>query len=81
MFTKDFQKTALIHNDKEISYEELLQNISRFSSVLNISPGERVAIFSENRPGWVYAFYAVWNRKGINVPIDFMSTSEEVAYI
>ncbi|MGE5352074.1 MAG: AMP-binding protein [Acidobacteriota bacterium] len=81
MFTKDFQKTALIHNGKEISYKELLQNISRFSSVLNIAPGDKVAIFSENRPGWVYAFYAVWNRRGINVPIDFMSTPEEVAYI
>lgn len=81
MFTQDFRKTALIHNDKEISYEELLQNVSRYSSLLSISPGERVAIFSENRPEWVFAFYAVWNRKGINVPIDFMSTSEEVAYI
>lgn len=81
MFTKDFRKTALIHNDKEISYGELLGKISSYSSVLNVSPGERIAIFSENRPEWVYAFYAVWNKKGINVPIDFMSSHEEVAYI
>lgn len=81
MFTKDFQKTALIHNDAEISYKELLDNISRYSALLRNLPGERVAIFSENRTEWVYAFYAVWNRKGINVPIDFMSSSEEVAYI
>ncbi|HEX2869555.1 MAG TPA: AMP-binding protein [Ignavibacteriales bacterium] len=81
MFTKDFRKTALIHNDEEISYGKLLENVSRFSSILSISAGDRVAIFSENRPAWVYAFYAVWNRKGINVPIDFMSTPEEVAYI
>lgn len=81
MFTKDFQKTALIHNDNEISYGELLRNISRYSSILNVSPGDRVAIFSENRPEWVYCFYAVWNEKGINVPVDFMSTHEEVSYI
>ncbi|MBZ0242064.1 MAG: AMP-binding protein, partial [Bacteroidales bacterium] len=30
---------------------------------------------------WVTAFYAVWQKKGVTVPIDFMATASEVAYI
>ncbi|MGE5400405.1 MAG: AMP-binding protein [Ignavibacteriales bacterium] len=81
MFIKDYNKTALIYNDKEISYNELMHNVGAFAAALNINPGDRVAIFSENRPEWIYAFFAVWNKRGINVTVDFLSTADEVSYI
>ncbi|MGE5499887.1 MAG: AMP-binding protein, partial [Syntrophothermus sp.] len=81
MYTKDFNKPAIIYNDKEYSYGEFLRNIQNFSGLLNINQGDRVAIFSENRPEWIFGFFAVWNSRGINVPIDFLSTPEEVAFI
>ncbi len=80
-FIQDFNKTALIYEDKEISYKEVLQNVSAYSNLMDIEKGDRIAIFSENRPEYNYTFYATWNKKGINVPIDFMSTADEVAYI
>ena len=32
-------------------------------------------------PEWAYAFYAAWKNDSIVVPIDFMATADEVAYI
>lgn len=78
---QDHGKTALIKGNTKISYKELIENISSFASLVDILPGERVMIFSENRPEWIYAFYAIWQRGGIVVPIDFMSSPEEVLYI
>ena len=43
--------------------------------------GERVAILAANTPEWAVALYAIWNIHAIAVPIDFMSTPEEIAYI
>ena len=81
MFVKDFNKTALKIGDKEISYSELIENIKNYASTLNIRKGDRVAIFSENRPEWIYSFFSIWQVQGVAVPIDFMSTPDEVAYI
>lgn len=81
MFTKDYNKTALIFNGQEISYKEMLEQAGYYSSLMKIGKLERAAIFSENRPEWVYAFYGTWISGGINVPIDFLSTYDEVAYI
>ncbi len=81
MFVKDFGKTALKIGEKEISYSQLIENIKKFSSALDLKKGDRVAIFSENRPEWIYSFFSIWQSRGIVVPIDFMSTADEVAYI
>ncbi|MDP4173255.1 MAG: AMP-binding protein [Bacteroidota bacterium] len=81
MFTQDFNKTAIIYNDKSFSYADFLSEIQSFSSLLNISQGQRVALFAENRPEWIFSFFATWNSGGINVPIDFLSTAEEVNFI
>jgi long-chain acyl-CoA synthetase len=78
---RDWKKTALIHRDKSITYKELIDNIKSFAYLLDTAVGEKVAIISENRPEWVYAFYAVWQRGGVFVPIDFMSSPEDIRYI
>jgi long-subunit acyl-CoA synthetase (AMP-forming) len=81
VYIKDFEKTAIIYRDRHISYRELIGSVEAFSKILEIDRGDRVLIFSENRPEWIYAFFAVWERSGTVVPIDFLSTPEEVAYI
>jgi long-chain acyl-CoA synthetase len=78
---KPLEKTALIHKGQEISYISLLENIKKYSNILDIKPEDKVAIFSENRPEWIYAFFAVWEKCGVNVPIDFMSSEDELFYI
>lgn len=74
-------KTALIVGEEQISYQELLSKTTQFSNQYKISSQDRVVILSENRKGWVYAFYSIWAQQGIPVPVDFLSSSSEVAYI
>ncbi|RLJ70291.1 long-chain acyl-CoA synthetase [Hydrogenivirga caldilitoris] len=78
---RDHGKTALIYGGKEISYAELIEHIGSFANLIDSLPDERVLIISENRPEWVYSLYAIWRRGSIAVPVDFMSTPEEVSYI
>ncbi|MEJ2637844.1 MAG: AMP-binding protein, partial [Calditrichia bacterium] len=81
MFIKNHDKTALIWKNLQIGYAELLKNIHHYSELFKSENPAKVAIFSENRPEWVNAMYAGWRNGAIVVPIDFMSTTDEVAYI
>lgn len=81
MFLKDRKKTALIYNDKDISYRNLLKNISFFATKFTIKPNERVVVFSESQPEWVYAFYSIWKNNGICTPLDFMLPEDELEFM
>jgi long-chain acyl-CoA synthetase len=72
--------TALVWNDERVSYDELLRRARAWSRDL-AGADERVVVFSENRLEWVYAAYAIWAANKVLVPLDFMSTAEEVAYV
>jgi len=81
MFIREYGKTAIIWKDEEISYKELLRNVDHFHRAFPEKNCRKVAVFSENRAEWAYAFYAAWKAGGIVVPIDYMSTAEDVRYI
>ena len=67
---KDFQKSAIIVGDRNVSYSEMLQRIHLFSQYTKGEKGDRVLILSENREGWIYAFFSVWARQEIATPVD-----------
>ena len=82
-------KTALrIKNEdgsfREISYVKLGWRVVSISSVLinlGIAKGDRVAIFSENRPEWAAAYFGIISAGGIILPIDTKLTDNEVQFI
>ncbi len=88
---KDFNKDAIITLDHSVSYREMLQRISLFSIHIPSSSSEeasmpveqrrKVIIFSENREGYVYAFFSVWLNRGIAIPVDAMASVQELAYL
>jgi len=81
MIHNNSNKTLLISGDQKISYGLFHSKVSLFASLYrNINP-DKTVIFSENRPGWVYAFYSAWVNGAIAVPIDFMSSVDDIAYI
>ncbi len=80
MFLQEGEKTAIIESGNSISYSELGKKIQVYSSLFDLDT-QKIAIYSENRTGWVYSFYAGWNNGATVVPVDFMSTPSEVAYI
>jgi long-chain acyl-CoA synthetase len=81
MFLRQHNKTAIVWKDEKVSYQELFQRIDSFSRAFPRAKCQKVAIFSENRPEWAYAFYSSWKNGCIAVPIDFMSMAEDVTYI
>ena len=78
---KELDKPAIITLEREVSFEEMLRRISLFAGVFATQRGDKVVILSENREGWIYAAYSVWNNKGIVVPVDASSTVEDVTYV
>lgn len=93
---QDFRKTAIIAGDRYVSYSEMLQRITYFSQqqlqqVPNLQEqrdeslghplGPKAIIFAENREGWLYAFFSVWNNRGVAVPVDSTSSAADLAYV
>jgi long-chain acyl-CoA synthetase len=81
MFLKEHNNIALVYKENQITYRQLIETVKKFAALLDIKQKDKVAIFSENRPEWIFSFFAIWQKGGIVVPIDFLSTAEEVAYI
>ena len=62
-----------------ISFREFREQVISVQEALkNFSKEDRVAIFMENRPEWVSAFYGVLFKGGIAVPVDYLLSSEEL---
>lgn len=74
-------KPALIFKDHVDSFRGLFGKISVFSSLFKGEEYGKTAIFSENRPEWIYAFFAAWQNGSTVVPIDFLSSAGDAAYI
>jgi long-chain acyl-CoA synthetase len=48
---------------------------------LNMQPGDRIAILSENRAGWVIADMGILAARGVTVPIYATNTPEQIEYV
>ncbi|MCG8573214.1 MAG: AMP-binding protein [Spirochaetes bacterium] len=81
MFLKDHQKTALIYQSRKISYRDVLNQVALYADQFPISKQGRVAIISEARPEWIYAFYSTWVNQGVAVPFDYLASSDEMSYM
>lgn len=78
---KEFPTTAIISATREVSYSQMLQQISRFARHTPKGKDSKTILLSENREGWIYAFFAIWANGGTAVPVDAGSTAHDVAYI
>ncbi|BAI80928.1 long-chain fatty-acid-CoA ligase [Deferribacter desulfuricans SSM1] len=62
-------------------FYELALMVARGLRKLGIKPGDRVAILSENRPGWVIADMGILSAGAVTVPIYATNTPEQVKYV
>jgi len=77
----NLEKNYIITYNQKITGSELLKYIQQYSLLVNDQGITKVAIYSENRLEWIYAFYAALQSNCIAIPIDYMSSAEDVAYI
>jgi long-chain acyl-CoA synthetase len=67
-----------------ISSAEFLRRVAGLSSAfveLGVKTGDRVAIFSANRPEWHTADFAITGAGGVSVPIYFNESPQRMVYI
>jgi long-chain acyl-CoA synthetase len=81
MFIKNHDKCALVNGQEQVSYSQLIEHIKDYSQILKKYRGKRLALFAENRPEWVYSFFAAWNVGATLVLIDSMCSAEDLEYI
>ncbi|MGA2416140.1 MAG: long-chain fatty acid--CoA ligase [Candidatus Sulfotelmatobacter sp.] len=68
---------------KAISSSEFCRNVAATIGALRelgVRRGDRVAILSENRPGWTTADFAILLLGGVTVPVYSTLTAEQTAY-
>ena len=74
-------RIAIMSSSGDVTYKEMLQHVSVFGSHTKELNPKKTIIFSENRIGWVYAFYSVWQNRSIAVPVDATATVSDLEYI
>ncbi|MDK9705739.1 MAG: long-chain fatty acid--CoA ligase [Desulforhopalus sp.] len=81
-------KAAISYKEKgtyvTLTYEEFYERVLKLARGLSkygVTPGDKVAIFSENRLGWAIADFAIQSVGGITVPIYATNTGKQAAYI
>ncbi|ORJ60672.1 AMP-dependent synthetase [Geothermobacter hydrogeniphilus] len=69
---------------KSLSYGQFYQRVlmaARGLGKLGVEPGEKVAILSENRAGWVIADLGILCARAVTVPIYATNTAAQVSYV
>jgi len=74
-------KKAIIASQGDVTYSQFLKKSRQFAMLFENKGFKKVAIYAENSPDWIYAFYAALQNNCIAVPIDFLASAEDVAYI
>lgn len=75
------EKAALVGKQIDITYNQLLISIEHYASLMQGIQHKRIVIFSENRSEWIMALYGAWKANNTVVPIDALSSLEDVTYI
>ncbi|MCK5807807.1 AMP-binding protein [bacterium] len=74
-------KTAFIDSQKSYSYAQLIAKIGDWQTQLEQKGAKRVLILSENRVEYIFALYGSWLAGSEVIPVDALSTVDEISYI
>ncbi|MCQ2959617.1 MAG: AMP-binding protein [Bacteroidales bacterium] len=79
---KSSDQKAIVYKDKEYTYNQLLQYSKQYAETFcKDKTPEKILLFAENSPEWIFAFFAAFKCGATVVPVDAQSTSSELAYI
>ena len=77
----NLDRIAIMSSSGDVTYKEMLQHVSVFGNHTKELNPKKTIIFSENRIGWIYAFFSVWQNRSIAVPVDATATVSDLEYI
>ncbi len=78
------EKTAIVYRDLRQTYAELDVTVNRTAAALaarGIGAGDRLVLFSHNNHAFVVAYFALARLGAVSVPVNFMLTAGDVAYV
>ena len=76
-------RTALIVNDRRLSFKELDTLSNRVANglvAMGVQPGDRVGLFGANSWEWVVAYYGIAKTGAVLNPLSSMLTTDELGY-
>lgn len=77
-------KPAIVFYDTVITYGQLKREVDTVAAFLQqecgVKLGDRVLLFSQNCPQFIIAYYAVLRADAVVVPINAMSTTQELSH-
>ncbi len=74
-------KKVFITAQGNITYRQFLKQVQQYAQLFENKAFTKVAIYAENSPEWIFAYYAALQNNCIAIPIDFLASAEDVAYI
>ncbi len=74
-------RTAIVSGTDKISYREFFEKINSFAKLFAGKKYSMTAVYSENRPEWMYSFYSGWKNSCTVVTVDHMASVSDVSYI
>ena len=77
----NLDRIAIMSSSGDVTYKEMLQHVCVFGSHTKELNPKKTIIFGENRIGWIYAFFSVWQNRSIAVPVDATATVSDLEYI
>ena len=76
--------TAIVFEDKSFTWKQANERINRLGNALlslGLAKGDRVAIFAQNSHRYAEIYFALAKTGLISVPINWLNTAREAAYI
>ncbi|MBR8654042.1 AMP-binding protein [Achromobacter sp. Marseille-Q0513] len=77
-------KPAIVYYDAVLDYARLKREVDAMAGYLQhsagVKPGDRVLLLSQNCPQFVIAYYAILRADAVVVPVNAMSTPDELAH-
>ncbi|MCP4653408.1 MAG: acyl--CoA ligase [Candidatus Omnitrophica bacterium] len=75
------KKSAILFEDRTITYLQLKEASFRVANHLSVSVGEKIAVYLPNIPEAVFSLLGVFSKGACAVPVDFMLTESEMIHI
>lgn len=79
------ERAAIVFGDRTLPYQALARQMTQLAGWLQqaagVQRGDRVLLVSQNCPQFVAAFYGVLRADAVVVPVNAMSTADDLAYL
>lgn len=78
------EKEALVYHGRRVSYREYLENVDRAAAAmvsLGVGRGDRVALYINNSPEYVYCYIAATSIGAAAVPVSTRFAESEAAFV